>query len=81
MRENDSTDGARAVKPDPARPKPAMVRGEVYSTAELEAAGFDERRIAAWKKRGLQPLDFGTKGDFFLADDIIDLGRQKGPQP
>ena len=54
-----------------------MVRGEVYSTAELAAIGFDDRRIADWKRRGLQPLNLGTKADFFLADDIIDLGRTR----
>lgn len=75
MTENDSMDAARPVKPEIVKPTPVMVRGEVYSRQELIAAGFDKRRIAEWKKSGLVPMSWGTSEDFFLADDIIDLGR------
>lgn len=76
MTENDSTDGARAVKAGEDPSRPVMVRGEVLSTSALRARGFDSRRIAEWKRRGLAPLDWGTNGEFFLSDDIIDLGRK-----
>lgn len=72
MAEIHSTDPPCAVNANPV-----MRRGEVYSTRALAAMGFSRRTIAAWKTRGLRPLAWGTNREFFLSDDIIDLGRAK----
>lgn len=68
-------EAARPVKPESG---PTMVRGAVYSTTQLAEMGIGPNTIAAWKReRGLIPLDWGTKADFFLSDDIIDMGRKR----
>lgn len=77
MPENDSADGARPVKPEPLESGPVMRLGEVYSTLQLTRLGFDERRIAARKKQGLRPLNWGTRSEHFLSDDIIHIGRAR----
>lgn len=43
--------------------------------------GISKVTLARWIQLGLKPLKLGTRAQYFLAEDVLDLCRQKSEPP
>ena len=74
MVENDHTDSAR-----PVNPNPVLLPGGMYTRGQvIDLTGVSPHTFKTWEKAGLKVYRAGTREGLVFADDVMNIIRKLG---